>query len=175
MTKVKSSVPRGFTRFYALYLIDEKPMTGKDIMEEAERRSEGEWRPSPGLIYPLLGRLLRDGLIEEMDDGKFTITTEGRASIEQRTMLQEQFERQFSLAMKLGLSMFAAGRLLAEESIDRITAVISMVKDMIAKSSTDLQKRFFVKYRSFLESELEKLGERQEEKTAGTERDEASG
>lgn len=157
MAKVKSSVPRGFTRFYVLYLINRKPMTGKEIMDEAEKRSEGEWSPSPGLIYPLLGRLLRDGLIEEKEKGKFTITTEGKAALEQHSKLQGQLERQLSLVMKLGLSMFTAGRLLAEESIDRIMSVTFMMKSMMAKSSTDLQKRFYAKYKAFLESELEKL------------------
>ena len=68
MSKVKGSVPRGFTRFYALHLLNSKPMTGKEIIIEAEKRSDGAWSPSPGLIYPLLGRLLRDELIEEGDN-----------------------------------------------------------------------------------------------------------
>jgi DNA-binding PadR family transcriptional regulator len=169
VAKVKSSVPRGFTRFYVLYLIDKKPMTGKEIMEEAEKRSEGEWSPSPGLIYPLLGRLLRDGLIEEREKGKFTITPEGKIALEQHSKLQVQLERQFSLVMKLGLSMFTAGRLLAEESLDRIMSVTSMVKSTMARSSTDLQRRFYVKYKAFLENELEKLTKVQSEQAESEE------
>ena len=157
MAKVRSSVPRGFTRFYALYLINETPMTGKEIIEEAEKRSEGAWRPSPGLIYPLLGRLLRDGLIEEGDKGKFTITVDGKVALNQHSKLQSQLERQFTLVMKLGLSMFTAGKILAEESIDRIMAVTSMAKDRVARSSIDLQDKFYANYRTFLENELKKL------------------
>ena len=157
MAKVRSSVPRGFTRFYALYLINETPMTGKEIIEEAEKRSEGAWRPSPGLIYPLLGRLLRDGLIEEGDKGKFTITADGKVALDQHSKLQSQLERQFTLVMKLGLSMFTAGKILAEESIDRIMAVTSMAKDRVARSSIDLQDKFYANYRTFLENELKKL------------------
>ena len=157
MSKVKSTVPRGFTRFYALYLISEKPMTGKQIIEEAERRSEGVWSPSPGLIYPLLGRLVRDGLIVENDEGRFVITEEGQRTLEQHSKFQSQLEKQLSLVMKLGLSMFTAGKLLADESMDRILGVTDMVKERVSASSSDLQDRFYTKYRAFLESELEKM------------------
>ena len=168
-------MPRGFTRFYVLYLLNEKPMTGKEIMDEAVKRSEGAWRPSPGLIYPLLGRLLRDGLIEEKEKGKFTITPEGKAALEQHSKLKDQLERQFSLVMKLGLSMFTAGRLLAEESIDRIMSVTSVAKGMIARGSTDLQKRFYANYKAFLESELEKLEKKQQEQAGVPEGEVAPG
>lgn len=157
MSKVKSTVPRGFTRFYALYLISERAMTGKQIIEEAEKRSEGAWSPSPGLIYPLLGRLMRDGLIVENDDGKFVITGEGRETLEQHSKFQSQLEKQLSLVMKLGLSMFTAGKLLAEESMDRILGVTEMMKERVNAGSSDLQDRFYTKYRAFLESELEKM------------------
>lgn len=157
LAKVKSSIPRGFTRFYALYLINEKPMTGKGIIEEAERRSEGAWSPSPGLIYPLLGRLLRDGLIVENDEGRFIITPEGVEALEQHSKLQSQLEKQLSLVMKLGLSVFTAGKMLAEESMDRILSVTEMMKKRISDGSMDLQMRFYSRYKTFLESELEKL------------------
>ena len=41
----------------------------------AVEQSQGIWKPSPGLIYPLLGRLLDEGLIEEtilMESTKLT-------------------------------------------------------------------------------------------------------
>jgi DNA-binding PadR family transcriptional regulator len=45
-------------------MLKEKPMTGKEIMDETSNRTEGAWKPSPGLVYPLLGKLLSEGLIE---------------------------------------------------------------------------------------------------------------
>jgi len=157
MARVISRVPRGFTRYYVLYIIEERPMTGKEIIDEAERRSEGAWRPSPGLIYPLLGRLLRDGLIEEARDGRFTITPEGRLALKNHANFQRQLERQLRLVMKLGISMLTAGKFLAEEAIDRVTAVTSMVKKRVARGSEELQRNFYASYKAFLESELEKL------------------
>ena len=157
VAKVKSSVPRGFTRFYALYLIRENPMTGKEIIDETKRRSEGVWIPSPGLIYPLLGRLLRDGLIKENGQGRFIITPAGIKALEQHSKLQSQLEKQFSLVTKLGFSILTAGKILTEESIDRILYVTEKVKESVSEGSRDLQRRFYVGYRAFLESELEKL------------------
>jgi DNA-binding PadR family transcriptional regulator len=165
MSKVKSTVPRGFTRFYALYLINEKPMTGKQIIEEAENRSEGVWSPSPGLIYPLLGRLVRDGLIVENDDGRFVITEDGQRALEQHSRFQNQLENQFSLVTKLGLSMFTAGKLLAEESMDRILGFTQIVKENIGSGSDELQQRFYARYKTFLENELEKIHQSEYEKS----------
>ena len=56
--RVGSSVPRGFSRYFILELLKEKTYTGKEIIDYAVEQSNGIWKPSPGLIYPLLGRLL---------------------------------------------------------------------------------------------------------------------
>jgi DNA-binding PadR family transcriptional regulator len=157
LAKVKSRVPRGFTRFYALHLLNEKPMTGKEIIDEAAMRSEGDWMPSPGLIYPLLGRLVGDNLIEEVEGGKFRITRRGVKVLEQHTRFQKQLETQFRIIQKLGMSMYTAGKLLAEESMDRILSVTHMMKERIDDQSSELQERFYIRYREFLEDELEKL------------------
>ena len=159
MARVRSSIPRGFTRFYSLHLISERPLTGKEIIIEAEKRSEGEWIPSPGLIYPLLGRLLRDGLITENDEGRFVITEEGLVALDDRVKLQEQFERQYTLVTKLGLNMLAKGKMIAEESLDRIVAFTSIIKDRVKDGSADFQDSFNEKYHEFLRSELKKLEE----------------
>ena len=157
MAKAVSKIPRGFTRFYVLHLLTERPMTGKEIIDEAERRSNGAWKPSPGLIYPLLGRLVRGGLVKEGDGGRFIITPKGEATLRQYTAVHEQIEKQFNLVRQLGLSMLTTGRLLAEESLDRITAVTATVQEAVAKSSKELQTSFNTKYKAFLESELRRL------------------
>jgi DNA-binding PadR family transcriptional regulator len=55
--RVGSSIPRGFSRYYILELLQKQPHTGKQIIDTAVKQSDGKWNPSPGLIYPLLGRL----------------------------------------------------------------------------------------------------------------------
>ena len=158
MAKVKSRVPRGFTRYYTLNIINEKPSTGKELIKEAEKRSDGEWSPSPGLIYPLLGRLLRDGLINEGSEGRFVITEKGVKALENYTKIQDQLERQIDLITRLGLSVYTTGKILAKESIDRITELTTIVKDRVASGSSEIQEKFNENYKRFLISELEKLG-----------------
>lgn len=157
MANVVGKVPRGFTRFYVLHLLMERPMTGKEIMDETEKRSEGVWKPSPGLIYPLLGRLAKRGLIEEAKEGRFTITPDGESTLQKYTLVQEQLEGQLRMVRQLGLSLFSVGKILAEDALDRIMSVTSMVQERVGKSSRDLQKSFYDKYKAFLESELERI------------------
>jgi DNA-binding PadR family transcriptional regulator len=52
-------------------------MTGKEIIDKAILQSQGKWRPSPGLMYPMLGSLLKEGLIAEIEDGRYRIIKKG--------------------------------------------------------------------------------------------------
>ena len=166
MSQSSGKVPRGFTRYYVLYLLSENELTGKDIIDESIRRSEGDWSPSPGLIYPLLGRLVRDGMIAELDGGKFTITELGQKELEKKDEFQEELEGQLSLVNKLGLSMFAAGKFLADETIDRISSISTTAWDKLTNRSDDAQRRFEEKYEQFLLEELERLKQKKIENSS---------
>ena len=163
MKSVMGVMPRGFTRIYVLRLLKERPMTGKEIIEESERRSGGEWRPSPGLIYPLLGRLVREGLIKEVEGGRFAITPRGEKALERYQPLQDQLWRQIRLVRKLGLSAITTGKLVAEEALNRLMVLAEVVHDMVEESSKGMRRNFYVKYKDFLRRELERL-ERMEAK-----------
>ena len=139
-------------------------MTGKEIILEAEERSRGDWTPSPGLIYPLLGRLVRDGLIAETDEGGFTITEKGEEALKQYTKLQRQLERQLELVNELGLSVYSKGKFVAEESINRISDVTSSVWDRVTERSGKAQQSFEEKYEGFLYNELERIKKRKSER-----------
>jgi len=72
---------RGAVLDATLLLLDERPMHGYELITELETRSDGRWRPSPGAIYPALGRMEEHGLIEAAEvDGKkqFGLTDRGR-------------------------------------------------------------------------------------------------
>ncbi len=63
-------------------------MHGYELISALEERSGGRWKPSPGSVYPALGRLEHRGLISSTDaDGKrrFELTDAGRTRVaEQR-------------------------------------------------------------------------------------------
>jgi DNA-binding PadR family transcriptional regulator len=64
-----------------LFLLNEEPMHGYQVMQELSARSGGMWRPSPGSVYPTLQQLEDEGLIEAAESsGKrvFSLTDEGR-------------------------------------------------------------------------------------------------
>lgn len=72
---------RGAVVLAILTLLDEGPKHGYELINELDERSEGRWRPSPGSMYPALGRLEGRGLIEvEEIDGKktYSLTEAGR-------------------------------------------------------------------------------------------------
>lgn len=60
-------------------------MHGYEIIAELEERTGGQWRPSPGSIYPALGRLEEKGLIQGVDDGagkrQYQLTDAGRERV----------------------------------------------------------------------------------------------
>jgi len=57
--------------------------------------SGGIWKPLPGLIYPMLGRLIEEGLIDQMDDGRYKITTKGLDMIKDLESVHNVFQKQF--------------------------------------------------------------------------------
>ena len=92
------SVVRGMLPMYLLSLVGERPLYGTEIMNTLAAMSGGEWKPSPGSVYPLLKRLERDGLLHgEWQSGQaaakriYSITERGRAELPelQRHLLAE--------------------------------------------------------------------------------------
>jgi DNA-binding PadR family transcriptional regulator len=64
-----------------LNLLAERPMHGYELITVLDERSGGRWKPSPGSIYPALGKLEARGLITSTEqDGKrqYSLTDEGR-------------------------------------------------------------------------------------------------
>ncbi len=147
--RVGSSVPRGFSRYYILELLKKKPHTGKEIIDTAVKQSEGIWKPSPGLVYPLLGRLLDEGLIEETNSGKYQITRKGKATADDLDAINDIVKKQLDVLFRIGnVGRFAAMDIL--EKISSMGAFLSSNVSYMTKEETS-------KYKKFLESELKKL------------------
>jgi DNA-binding PadR family transcriptional regulator len=78
---------RGDVRLAVLRLLGEEPRNGYQLMQEIEERSGGNWRPSPGSMYPTLSQLEDEDLIRTIQsDGRraFEITDAGREHLETR-------------------------------------------------------------------------------------------
>ncbi|MCR6692088.1 MAG: PadR family transcriptional regulator, partial [archaeon YNP-LCB-003-016] len=91
-----ATVPKGFLRYQVLELLNEKPLSGSEIMSEIEKLTNGCWKPSPGSIYPLLSWLQDDGYIqgvptEESGMKRYMLTEKGRKLLEEQRKVYAQF------------------------------------------------------------------------------------
>ena len=92
---------RGDVRTAVLMLLAEEPRNGYQLMQEIEQRSAGNWRPSPGSVYPILSQLEDEGLIRAVErDGTklFEITDAGRAQVADREDPTPPWESEDDLA-----------------------------------------------------------------------------
>jgi len=88
-------VPRGLLKFLVLKMINEKPISGAEIVEEIEKQT-GSWKPSSGSIYPLLARLHEKGLTKELptdEQGlkRYSFTDEGKRFFEKQIAFGKDF------------------------------------------------------------------------------------
>jgi DNA-binding PadR family transcriptional regulator len=155
--RVGSSVPRGFSRYFILELLKKTPHTGKEIIDYAVKQSNGIWKPSPGLIYPLLGRLLDERLIEETQDGKYQLTKKGRDTASDVDKVNDIIiKKQLEVLFRLG----NVGRFVAIDLLEKISVMGSILSSNFSNMTDDETK----KYRQFLESELKKVQEKDAKK-----------
>lgn len=153
ISRVGSSIPRGFSRHYVLNLLKDAPMTGKEIIDRAVLQSDGKWRPSPGLIYPMLGRLLEEGLIEEAENGRYRITMKGLEMASDVESINNIIQKQLDVMLRFG----NVGKFMALDLIDRASAIGTALSSNLDKM-TEQEKG---KYREFLVSELKKLDDQE--------------
>jgi DNA-binding PadR family transcriptional regulator len=158
LSRVGSVIPRGFSRQYILSLLKEQPMTGKEIIDKATVQSGGKWKPSPGLIYPLLGRLLEDGLVAEDKDGRYVITRKGLEITADLDSFGNILQKQIDVMMRIG----NLGKFIAMDLIDRMTAIGSALSSNFDSMTQEERS----KYREFLQSELKKLDDQQARNSA---------
>ena len=154
--RVGSSIPRGFSRYFVLELLKEKTYTGKEIIDYAVEQSNGIWKPSPGLIYPLLGRLLDENLIQETKNGKYQLTKEGEETAKDVDKMNDIIKNQLEVLFRLG----NVGRFVALDILEKISSMGSILSSNIT-NMTDEETQ---KYKEFLQSELDKMNGKESSK-----------
>ncbi len=151
--RVGSSIPRGFSRYFILELLKKTPHTGKEIIDYAVEQSNGIWKPSPGLIYPLLGRLLDEELVEETKDGKYQLTKKGNDTAQDVDKVNDIVKKQLEVLFRLS----NVGRFVAVDLLEKISVMGSILSSNYANMNDDETN----KYKEFLESELKKVQEKE--------------
>lgn len=147
--RVGSAVPRGFSRYFILELLKKKAHTGKEIIDYATKQSNGIWRPSPGLIYPLLGRLLDEELIEETKDGRYQITELGKETAQDVDKINDIVKKQLDVLFRLS----NVGKFVTMDLLEKI----STIGTMLSSNAVNMTIEETQKYKKFLKDELEKI------------------
>jgi len=93
-----ASVPKGLLRFYVFKLLKDKPMSGSEIMEEIEKQTGGQWKPSPGSVYPLLTWLRENGYAEELPKEvtgikRYVFTEKGAKFFEEHVNFEDKLQK----------------------------------------------------------------------------------
>ncbi len=148
-SRVGSAIPRGFSRHYILEILSEQPMTGREIIDKAIVQTGGKWKPSPGLIYPLLGRLLGEGLIEEHENGRYRVTKKGISISSDIKSAHNIIQKHLEVVFRIG----NMGRFMTMDLLDRLSAIGSTLSSNLDRM-TEEEKN---KYKEFLVNELNKL------------------
>jgi DNA-binding PadR family transcriptional regulator len=91
-------VPKGFIRYHVLESLSEKPMSGSEIMDEIEKRTNGRWKPSPGSVYPLLAWLQDNGYLKELPTDqsglkRYELTQNGKKLLEEQRKIRMEFRK----------------------------------------------------------------------------------
>lgn len=97
----------GDLRLVALYLIEEQPRHGYDLIKAIEEKSAGFYSPSPGVIYPALTYLEEAGYAISSADGNkkaYAITPEGKAHLDKN---RDEIAGIFAQLGKIGEKMAA--------------------------------------------------------------------
>ena len=88
-------VPKGFLRYHVLEALNEKAMSGSELMDEIQKRAGGTWKPSPGSIYPLLAYLQDNAYVKELptENGfkRYELTQSGKELLAEQTKIREKF------------------------------------------------------------------------------------
>ncbi len=88
-------VPKGFLRYHVLEALNQKAMSGSELMDEIHKHTGGNWKPSPGSIYPLLAWLQDNAYVKELptEDGfkRYELTQSGKDLLEEQTKIREKF------------------------------------------------------------------------------------
>jgi len=109
-------------------------LTTKEIIDKAIEHSEGRWRPSPGLIYDMLGKLLAEGLIKEMDNGRYSVTKKGIDMLTDIESASNILQKQIDILSQI--------RNMVKLGIDRLSnagSVLTSILNKIGKRTLHLE------------------------------------
>lgn len=106
------SAPKGLLRYYILHKIAQKPIHGYEIIQDIDSKTEGAWRPGAGSLYPILKKLVSEGLIKaepepsaEATRRVYQITPKGVESLAHAKEMFANFQQRFGSIRRLFIEL----------------------------------------------------------------------
>ncbi len=124
---------KGRLRNLILWLLWQSPKRGIDIIDDIYKMTWGWWRPSPGSVYPLLAKMEEEGVIEKIDDGRYSITQKGIEEI--KHLLPSRYSSTVEDAIEelQGILMFLkeVDRNKLKSHKDKIIEILKQIQEVI--------------------------------------------
>ena len=112
---------RGHLKTLILKMINEKPLSGSEIMQEIEVMMN--WKPSCGSIYPLLNTLEKEGLTtSKQENGKkiYSLTNKGTKEIIEKDTEKQELIDAMEKSYKLLESVYGFDTTLERDMLEDI-------------------------------------------------------
>lgn len=140
-----ASVPKGLLRFYVFKLLKEKPMSGSEIMEEVEKQTGGQWKPSPGSVYPLLTWLRENGYAQVLPREatgikRYVLTEKGSKFFEEHANFEDKLQKKIvpiSPFFFLRMGLQADGLQKLQEPVKRFFEALLDLRSNLQENLTD--------------------------------------
>jgi DNA-binding PadR family transcriptional regulator len=130
---------KGDIRNAILGLLAEESSNGYAFIRNLKERSHGNWRVSPGSVYPTLQALVNEGLVNVNNSGVYTLTSDGETYVREhdaeikRTLsfpVPEKDELRTAVSKLLGAIQQAGGNASAEQRTEIREKVEALRKDI---------------------------------------------
>jgi DNA-binding PadR family transcriptional regulator len=106
------SAPKGLLRHYILHKVGQKPIHGYEVIQDIDSKTEGAWKPGAGSLYPILKKLVSEGLIksdqtmpEEATRRVYHITIKGEEELAKSKEMFLGFQQRWGFLRKLFIEL----------------------------------------------------------------------
>ncbi|MDT7876279.1 MAG: PadR family transcriptional regulator [Sulfolobus sp.] len=124
---------KGRLRLMILWLLYQSPRRGIDIIDDIYKMTWGWWRPSPGSVYPLLNKMVEDGVVVKGEEDKYVITQKGIKELESIFPLNRRSNIEDAIEELEGLANFfnEAPREQVIQFKERIMSALNKIRKVV--------------------------------------------
>jgi DNA-binding PadR family transcriptional regulator len=163
-----ASVPKGLLRFYIFKLLKDRPMSGSEIMEEIAEQTGGQWKPSPGSVYPLLTWLRENGYAEELPREvtgikRYVLTEKGTRFFEEHAHFEGELQKKMAPMgplFFLQMGLHADGLQKLQEPIKRFFEALLDLRVALKENLTEQSLKEAEQFLNGASEKIEQLNEK---------------